>query len=193
MSAANWSKPLRWNKAAQRSGSRHLVFSGSMCDWADNNAPSGQRDRLFDLIRQTPSLTWQLLTKRQPNIHRYLPDDWHDGYDNVWLGVTVENQKDGLPRLHRLRNIPAKLRFLSIEPLLEDLGDIDLTGIHWVIIGGESGNRARPMEPEWVDNIIRQCREQQVPVFFKQWGGRANKGGCLIVGAEVKEWPVASN
>ena len=138
-------------------------------------------------------IDWQLLTKRAPNIEKCLPYDWCDGYGNVWLGVTVENRAHGLPRLDRLRNIPAKVRFLSIEPLLEDLGSVDLSGIHWVIVGGESGALARPMEQAWADNVIRQCREQGVAVFFKQWGGRrADKGGCTIGGAEIKEFPRAA-
>ena len=163
-----------------------------MCDWTDNNAPAGQRDRLWELIRATPNLDWQLLTKRAPNIKRCLPTDWGNGYDNVWLGVTVENRQHGLPRIEHLRRAPAKVRFLSIEPLLEDLGEIDLTGIHWVIVGGESGPNARPMAIEWVGNLRRQAEAAGVPFFFKQWGGRRDKGGCLLQGVEIKEWPVAA-
>jgi len=89
--------------------------------------------------------------------------------------------------------VPAKLRFLSVEPLLEDLGEIDLTGIHWVIVGGESGHGARPMKAEWVENIKCQCEAAGVAFFFKQWGGRRiDKGGCLIEGGEVKQWPAAA-
>ncbi|MEW8253735.1 MAG: phage Gp37/Gp68 family protein [Candidatus Thiodiazotropha taylori] len=189
LSADNWRKPHRWQRQAEKDGSTRKVFCGSMCDWADKHAPEGQRDRLWQLIRQTSSLRWQLLTKRAPNIRKYLPDDWGNGYPNVWLGVTVENRKHGLRRLDVLREIPAKVRFLSIEPLLEDLGNIDLTGIHWVIVGGESGHHARPMNPEWVWRIKDQCWWQGIPFFFKQWGGRKDKGGCLIGGLEMKDWP----
>lgn len=192
MSADNWRKPNKWNRLAVASGIRHRVFCGSMCDWADKNAPTGQRDRLWDLIHATPALDWQLLTKRAMNIANYLPVDWGTGYENVWLGVTVENRSHGLPRIEYLRNIPAKVRFLSVEPLLEDLGEIDLTGIHWVIVGGESGPGARPMEAAWVENIKRQCEASGVAFFFKQWGGYPDKGGCLIEGGEVKQWPVAA-
>lgn len=191
LSADNWRKPRRWNRQAEEDGTPRKVFCGSMCDWADKNAPAGERDRLWQLIRETPMLRWQLLTKRAPNIKRYLPDDWGAGYQNVWLGVTVENRKHGLRRLDVLREIPAKVRFLSVEPLLEDLGELDLTGIHWVIIGGESGHHARKMEPEWVINLLYDCESQNVPFFFKQWGGRKDKGGCLINGAELKQWPIA--
>jgi protein gp37 len=89
---------------------------------------------------------------------------------NVWLGVSVENRKYGLLRIPVLRGIDAPVRFLSIEPLLEDLGDFDLTGIHWVIVGGESGRKARPMQSEWVEEIKRRCDEARVAFFFKQWG-----------------------
>ncbi len=193
MSDDNWRKPLRWQKQAKESGVPHRVFCGSMCDWADKNAPDGQRDRLWKLIRDTPDLQWQLLTKRAPNIQKYLPDDWGDGYKNVWLGVTIEDQSHGVPRIGVLREIAAHIRFLSIEPLIQDLGTLDLRGIGWVIIGGESGPKAREMDRFWVMAIIEQCRAQGVPVFFKQWGswyGSANdKGGCRIYGREVKEWP----
>jgi protein gp37 len=194
MSVQNWNKPIRWNREAEANMVRHKVFCGSMCDWTDNKAPVGQLDRLWDLIRVTPMLDWQLLTKRAPNIRKSLPDDWGDGYKNVWLGVTVENRAHGLPRIEHLRELPAKVRFLSIEPLLEDIGDLDLTGINWVIVGGESGPRARKMEATWAERIVAQCREQEIPIFFKQWGGRsANKGGCQIGGTEIKQLPIHSH
>lgn len=189
MSTDNWRKPLRWQKQAEKDGQPRKVFCGSMCDWADKNAPAGQRDRLWGLIRETPMLRWQLLTKRAPNIRKCLPEDWGNGFGNVWLGVTVENRNHGLRRLDVLRDIPAAVRFLSVEPLIEDLGDLDLTGIDWVIVGGESGHHARPMDRRWVDRIYKQCLLQDVPFFFKQWGGRRDKGGCLINDIEYKQWP----
>lgn len=192
MSSEYWKKPIRWNKKAIKLNRRHKVFTGSMCDIMGNMAPAGQRDRLWDLIQTTPMLDWQLLTKRAPNIKKFLPDNWGDGFSNVWLGVSVENRKHGLPRIEHLRRVPAKIRFLSLEPLLEPLGDIDLTGIHWVIVGGESGPYARPMDMAWVIDIRRQCEAQGVPFFFKQWGGNRNKGGCLLNGVEIKQWPLAA-
>ena len=193
MSKDNWRKPRVWNrdfdafyKLNQR---KRRVFCGSMCDWADKNAPEGQRDRLMTLIKETPHLTWQLLTKRAPNIEKYLPADWGEGYDNVWLGVSVGDRKHGLPRIEHLRKVPAKLRFLSIEPLLEDLGELNLKGIGWVIVGGESGEGFRPMELEWVLNIKRQCEEQNVAFFFKQTGG-LDGGTGLLAGIEYKQWPM---
>ncbi len=110
--------------------------------------------------------------------------------ENIWWGVSVEDRKHGLPRVEHLRQAPAKVRFLSIEPLLEDLGEIDLSGITWVIVGGESGPGARPMKREWVVSIREQCREQRVPFFFKQWGGvRKSKNGRLFDGRTYDEYP----
>lgn len=194
MSDANWKKPHRWQRQTAKSGKPIKVFCGSLCDWADNEAPEGQRERLWQVIRETPNLQWQLLTKRAPNIVKYLPDDWGTGYPNVWLGVTVENRKHGLPRIDILREIPAVVRFLSIEPLLEDLGDLNLSGIHWVIVGGESGPNARQMESDWVYGIQFDCIAYDVPFFFKQWGGNTpDKGGSIFLGSEEKNWPIITD
>lgn len=193
MKAGNWKHPRKWERAAEKffsiHGRRRRVFCASMADVFDNKAPDSERERLWEEIRLTPSLDWQLLTKRPGNITKYLPDDWGNGFSNAWLGTTVENRKHGLPRVDQLRVIPAAVRFLSIEPLLEDLGIIDLRGIDWVIVGGESGPKARPMKKEWMLNIRNQCLDAGVPFFFKQWGAVAGKGGCDINGTEIKEWP----
>jgi len=108
--------------------------------------------------------------------------------ENVWLGVSVENRKHGLPRIPVLRNVTASVRFLSVEPLLEDLGRIDVTGIQWVIVGGESGTRARPMKPEWVDGIKRQCDAAGVAFFFKQWGTWGADGEKRSKGANGRKY-----
>jgi protein gp37 len=137
------------------------------------------RSRLFDLIDDTPNLDWLLLTKRPENMEAMLPwtsdhaGEYRERYwHNVWLGTTVEDRKHGLPRIDLLRNIPAAVRYLSVEPLLEDLGDIDLAGIHWVIVGGESGPHARPCDLAWVRNVVRQCADKGVACFVKQLGDR---------------------
>ena len=117
--------------------------------------------------------------------------------DNVWLGVSVENRRHGVPRIDYLRGVKAKIRFLSVEPLLEDVGELDLHDIHWVIVGGESGPKARPMKPEWADSVRVQCEEQEVAFFFKQWGGwgadgkrRAKaKNGRILNGRTWDEMP----
>jgi protein gp37 len=193
MSDDNWKKPLQWERRAElflkEHKRRRKVFCASMADVFDNKAPEGQRQRLWELIKSTPSLDWQILTKRAVNLEKFLPDDWGYGYQNVWLGVTVENIKHGIPRIEFLRRSPSAIKFLSVEPLLEDLGELDLSGIDWVIVGGESGSKARPMKKEWMINIRNQCLEQKVPFFFKQWGAIVGKGGCEIDGYEIKEWP----
>lgn len=189
MSASNWNKPLKWNREALQAGIRRKVFCGSMCDWAAVEGPSSELARLWELIRSTPSLDWQLLTKRAERIEALLPEDWGGGYPNVWLGVTVESRVQGIPRIDALRQIPATVRFLSCEPLLEDLGKVDFRGMHWVIVGGESGPHARPMNHVWVSSIQNQCWQQSVPFFFKQWGGRKDKGGSHLDGEEFKAWP----
>ena len=112
---------------------------------------------------------------------------------HIWWGVSVENRKHGLPRIEHLRSAPAGLRFLSVEPLLEDLGTIDLAGIGWVIVGGESGPGARPMDAEWVRSIRDQCQAAGVPFFFKQWGGvRKSKAGRELDGRTHDETPMRS-
>jgi len=110
--------------------------------------------------------------------------------ENIWWGVSVEDKKYGLPRIDHLRNAPATVRFLSVEPLLEDLGEISLSGISWVIVGGESGPGARPMKKEWVVSLRDQCQTAGVPFFFKQWGGvRKTKNGRLLNGRTHDEYP----
>lgn len=167
----NWAKPRRWSREATQMGIIPSVFCGSVCDVFDNAVHDVWRNDLWANIFLSPNLLWLLLTKRPENIHARLPRDWDlDGhYPHVWLGTSVEDRA----RLHRidtLRHIPAAGRFLSIEPLLEDLGEIDLTGISWVIIGGESGPGARPMHIAWARSVIGQCKAAGVPVFMKQMG-----------------------
>lgn len=168
----NWKKPLKWDRDAAQNGKRLKVFCSSMADVFDQEAPSEARARLFELIKQTPNLDWQLLTKRPENILRFLPADWNGGYPNVWLGVTIENVQTLRRRLPLLKQVQAKLKFLSCEPLLEDVGQVDLLGIDWVIVGGESGGRARAFDIAWARRIIASCRAQGVAVFVKQLGAQ---------------------
>jgi protein gp37 len=137
--------------------------------------------------------TYQVLTKRSDRMREMLTTRlrYAAGRPYIWWGVSVENQRHGIPRIASLRAAPAVVRFLSIEPLLEDLGVLDLSGIHWVIVGGESGFGARPMKREWVISIRRQCREQAIPFFFKQWGGvRKGVAGRHLDGRTYDEMPV---
>jgi protein gp37 len=169
-SESNWQNPVVWNRKAETGKYRQRVFCGSLCDWADAEAPEGALARLWELIRTTPNLDWLLLSKRPNRIAGLLPGDWNEGYSNAWLGVSVENRAQGLNRIDILRDIPAVRRFISFEPLLEDLGEIDLRGIAWAIVGGESGNNARVFRVEWAESILRQCREQGTAPWIKQLG-----------------------
>ena len=159
--------PERLNQPIKRKKPT-TYFVNSMSDLFHKNVPFSFIDKVFDVIRQTPQHRYQILTKRENQLLAYFRN--RNVPDNVWLGVSVENIKEGLPRIEVLKKIPAKIRFLSIEPLLEDLGEVDFSDIHWVIVGGESGNKARPMKEQWVLNIKAQCDEQNIAFFFKQWG-----------------------
>lgn len=144
-------------------------FVNSMSDLFHERIPDSFLDKIFSIIRKSPRHNFQILTKRSERMTEYFKDKTPP--PNAWLGVTAENRAAGLPRLDDLRSIRASVRFISVEPLLENLGEIDLSGIHWVIVGGESGPKARPMKREWVINIKNQCDRQDVAFFFKQWGG----------------------
>lgn len=143
-------------------------FVNSMSDLFHEGIHLDFLDRIFDIVRQTPQHTYQILTKRPEVAEEYFRN--RTVPPNAWIGISVEDKKYGLPRIDVLRRIAAATRFLSIEPLLEDLGAFDLSSIHWVIVGGESGPGARPMKPEWVESIERQCSASGTTFFFKQWG-----------------------
>ena len=145
-----------------------IYFVNSMSDLFHEEVDTDFIGKIFDVIRETPQHQYQILTKRAIRMREVtsginLPP-------NAWLGVTVENRKEGLPRIMELSKVKSKVRFLSIEPLLEDLGRVNFKNIHWAIVGGESGSKARPMDKKWVMSIKKQCREQKVKFFFKQWG-----------------------
>jgi protein gp37 len=146
-----------------------VYFVNSMSDLFHEGVSSEFIDKVFDVIERTPWHTYQILTKRASRLPSYFGTDKLP--DNVWLGVSVENKKHGVPRIDDLRKVNASVRFLSVEPLLEDVGALNLQDIHWVIVGGESGPKARPMKEQWVENIRVQCENQGALFFFKQWGG----------------------
>jgi protein gp37 len=169
----HWEEPLRWDRAAAEAGTRRRVFCASMADVFDNAAPENALGRLWRLIRSTPWLDWQLLTKRPQNVRKMLPSDWGEGYTNVWLGTTTENQQEAERRVVHLNLIEARVRFLSCEPLLGriSLRQDWLNGkLHWIIAGGESGPKARPSNPEWFRSLRDQCAAAGVAFHFKQWG-----------------------
>lgn len=167
----HWREPLKWNKSAGERGVRERVFCASMADvFEDRPELDEERLRLWCLIEATPHLDWLLLTKRPENMERLEPESWNKGWPaNAWAGCTVEDRKRK-ERIDHLRKVPAGVRFLSVEPQLEDLGTVDLTGIHWVICGGESGHGARPMHPDWARSLRDQCLAAGVAFHFKQWG-----------------------
>ena len=225
MSESYWKEPLKWNRKATELGQRQRVFCSSLADvFEDHPTVNEQRLRLWELIKQTPALDWQLLTKRPENFKKFLPADWENGYPNVMLGVSVEKFKQALIRIPELISTPATKRFLSCEPLLADIdlapilffhiegglnwvkpsefrmdteleypfeylkllfrvqmwklrgGDSNLSSnklsdfIHWVIVGGESGTRARLCQINWIRNIVEDCKDLGIPVFVKQLG-----------------------
>ncbi len=175
-----------------------VYFVNSMSDLFHERIPVEYIDRVFDVIARTPHHTYQILTKRGARLARYFRT--RTAPDNAWIGVSVENKRHGVPRIDYLRQVPAKIRFLSVEPLLEDVGELNLTDIHWVIVGGESGPKARPMKVEWAENVRLQCEEQDVAFFFKQWGGWGADGkrrakhanGRLLNGRTWDEMPIES-
>jgi len=183
-----WSDPLKWQREAEAAGRTELVFTCSWSDWFHDDADDW-RDEAWALVKRCPNLHFQILTKRAERILDHLPADWGEGYENVWLGVSVEDRRFGLPRIDALRDIPAVVRFLSIEPLLEDLGQIDLTGIDWVIVGGESGPDYRPMDHAWARSIRDQCREAGVAYFFKQSAAPRTEMGIELDGQIIRQFP----
>ncbi|WP_328525642.1 DUF5131 family protein [Kribbella sp. NBC_00359] len=176
-------QPYRWR------GSK-LVFVNSMSDLFHARVPIAFVRDVFDVIRDTPQHTYQVLTKRARRLARVAARlDWPE---NLWMGVSVESA-DVLDRVDQLRTTPASTRFLSCEPLLTALPNLDLTGIDWVIAGGESGPRARPMESAWVEEIRDECLAANVAFFFKQWGGRTPKAhGRELAGRVWDEMPVTA-
>jgi protein gp37 len=150
-----------------------VYFVNSMSDLSHEQVQDAYIQRVFDVIRQTPQHIYQIPTKRAERLPKFFSE--HDAPENAWLGVSVENRKHGLPRIEALRGIRTRIRFLSVEPLPEDPGEIDLHGIHWVIVGGESGPKARPMKQDWVINIQRQCKKTECRVLL-QTTGRLGRG-----------------
>ena len=151
-----------------------MYFVNSMSDLFQENVPFEFIDSVMDVVEDTPWHTYQILTKRSRRMREYFEN--RTVPFNAWLGVSVEDEKYGKLRIPDLQSIRAQTRFLSIEPLLEDLGEVELTGIHWVIVGGESGLGARPMKERWVTGLRDQCKKTNVDFFFKQWGAWGEDG-----------------
>ncbi len=172
--------PLTWRRPRK-------IFVNSMSDLFHPDVPLDYIQRCFDVMRRCPQHAFQILTKRSERL-REVADQlvWAE---NIWMGVSVENA-DVIARIDDLRQVPAAIRFLSLEPLIGALGNLPLEGIHWAIVGGESGPKARPMEAEWVEDIHRQCQDANVAFFFKQWGGtRKDLTGRELNGRTYNEMP----
>lgn len=185
----HWREPLKWNAKAQAEGGVHRVFCSSMCDnFEDHATIAAEREKLWPLVRSTPHLHWQLLTKRADRIADNLPADWGHGYANVWLGVSIENN-DYAWRADCLRQIPAAVRFVSYEPALGPLDKLDLTGIDWLIVGGESGPGYRPMDLQWGRDMRDRCRGSGVAFFWKQSSAYRTEMGTTLDGETIKEYP----
>lgn len=180
-------EPYKWKKSS-------TIFVCSMSDLFNEKISFEFIDKVFAIIQDTPQHTYQILTKRAKRMAEYFKEK--EIPNNAWIGVTVEN-KNALSRIDFIRNLKAKVRFLSCEPLLGDLGEMNLKGINWIIVGGESGGSARPMDEKWVRNIRNQANENGIPFFFKQWGTwgedkvRRNKraNGKLLEGEIIQEYP----
>jgi protein gp37 len=181
-------QPLQWRKP-------RMIFVNSMSDLFHKDIPDAFIDRIFDTMERADWHTYQVLTKRSSLMRNFLRNRYSDRLAprHIWLGVSVE---DGArkSRVKHLRDAPAGVRFLSIEPLIGPLGNLDLGGINWVIVGGESGPGARPMKPEWVRDVRNQCLANDVAFFFKQWGGfRPKSGGRELDGRVWNQFPSVSS
>lgn len=180
----HWNEPVRWNRKAAAAGTTPRVFP-SMCDPFDKNWPAGVRTRFFELIERTPNLIWLLLSKRIGNVARMLEEQGLSSLpSNVWIGATIVNQEEADRDIPKLLQVPAAKRFLSMEPLLGPVSfegmwvphanpamhENMLDALDWVIVGGESGHGARPMDPDWARSLRDQCQAAGVPFLFKQWG-----------------------
>lgn len=182
-------EPLRWPKPKR-------IFVNSMSDLFHDDVSDSYIESCFEVMKIANWHTYQVLTKRPKRMKRLLDTRLKrfSIYPHIWLGVSVENVKHGVPRIELLRRTKGQIRFLSIEPLLEDLGQLNLQGMDWVIVGGESGPRARPMQKEWVTSIRQQCNKQKVRFFFKQWGGvQKHKAGRLLDGRTYNHMPRITN
>jgi protein gp37 len=182
-------EPLHWRKP-------QLIFVNSMSDLFHEHLPDADILRVAEIMHRANWHTFQVLTKRSERLRDLLNSQLQfcARAPHIWWGVSVENRKSGLPRIDHLRSGDAAVRFLSVEPLLENIGNLNLNCIHWVIVGGESGHGARPFDLGWARSIVSQCRDQRVPCFVKQIGRRPVEGGVPFAisdfkGGDPQEWP----
>jgi protein gp37 len=193
-----WKDVLIWQTKAQKGvagvlgeGKPQLVFTGSLMDWAEDRADLvSARNQMWDVIKKCDHLHFQMLTKRPENIVKFLPKDWgSEGYPNVWLGTSVEDMRVS-GRADILREIPAVVRFISYEPALGSLNDLDLKGIDWVIFGGESGSGFRRANLDWAREMKAKCENDDVAYFFKQSSAFRTEQGIELDGEIVRKFPI---
>lgn len=187
-SVQNWNKPLRWNKEAEKKGIKYKVFCASLADVFDNTIPQEWRDDLWALIRATPFLEWQIVTKRIGNAKDTLPADWGDGYPNVWLIITTVTQEEFDRDFPKLKALPVAIRGISMEPQLERISDID-PAVDWIITGGESGAGARPYCLSWAWSLIIYGKAIGAAVFVKQLGSNPIDHKFTGKADDPEEWP----
>jgi protein gp37 len=182
-------EPLKWQTPK-------MIFVNSMSDLFHDDVPDEYIEAVAKVMVKAKWHTYQILTKRSARLTSLLSGrlSFAASAPHIWWGVSVENKKHGLPRLRDLQGAPASTRFLSVEPLLEGLGRLNLSGIHWVIVGGESGHGARPLKKEWVTEVRDQCNDAAVPFFFKQWGGvHKKRAGRELDGQIYNGFPTRVN
>jgi len=174
--------PLRWRKPRK-------IFVNSMSDLFHDDVSDAFIASVWDVMRETPHHNYQILTKRPERMDLVLTKHIREVLPNVWIGTSVESSKV-VDRIAHLQRVPAAIRFISFEPLIGPVGKIDLSGIHWAIVGGESGREARPIKEEWIDEIHELCAEHDVAFFFKQWGGvQKHRTGRALLGQTFDEMP----
>jgi protein gp37 len=191
-----WKHVQRWNREAARNapgvlgpGNPHLVFTGSLMDWAEDHLDTAPlRSRMWETIRESRFLIFQMLTKRPERIPELLPDDWGPGYPKVWLGTSIEDARVA-HRADALRRVPAGVHFISYEPALGPLDELDLTGLEWIIYGGESGPGHRPESKVWARTMRHKCATTGVAFFHKQSSGFRTEMGIELDGEIVREFP----
>jgi len=177
-------QPLKWRQP-------RMIFVNSMSDLFHKDVPTDFVERVFVTMEKAHWHTYQVLTKRSPRMRNFVNARYRGGRapGHIWLGTSLENRSQ-LSRLRHIQAMNASIRFLSIEPMLGPVGKLDLTGIHWVIVGGESGPNFRPIKSEWIEEVRDQCVAAEVAFFFKQWGGlRPKSGGRLLGNMEWSQWP----
>jgi protein gp37 len=182
-----WGAPFKWQREAEDNNRFDYVFT---CSWSDffHKDADEWRDEAWDVIRHTPNLIYQILTKRPERMRENLPTGWRNGWRNVWLGVSVETNRY-VARADYLRAIPARVRFISYEPALGPLDELNLRGIHWVIYGGESGPNYREHDVQWARDMRERCEARGVAFFYKQSAAPRTETGIELDGRIVRQYP----